>query len=497
MGIVATFFNTPDNARWIEATGKFHTPGVAVMEDSAMSDRLPAQQHAISAQVAVSQQRSGHVRYAVLAAIFSITVFNFADRSIMSVAGVQITEHFGLSPQQLGVIFSGFSWAYAIGQFPGGWLLDRFGAKRIYGLSIILWSVFTLLQGLVDSIASMGIDAVAAFFLLRFMLGIVESPAFPANSRIVATWFPIAERGFASSLFASAQYFAVVLFTPLMAWMTHAFGWQHLFLWMGLVGIVLGILWFVGYSDPSRNKWLGEAEKQWMREGDALVDLEAERRSHGAGLQWRDVACLFTSRMLWGIYLGQYCITALTSFFITWFPIYLVQSRGMSIVDAGMVAALPAMGGCTGGVLGGLFSDVLIRRGVPSSPARKMPFVIGMALSTTLVLSNYVSGDPAVIALMALAFFGKGFAAVGWGMIADTAPKDMMGLASGIFNGIGNLSGVLTPVVIGYVVALTHSFDDALWFVAAHALLAIVAVVVAGRFHRLSSPSEQRPLYCR
>lgn len=448
----------------------------------------PAAEHASTA----SGSKAGHVRYSILALIVFITVFNFADRSTMSVAGVQITEHFGLEPQQLGIIFSAFSWAYAIGQFPGGWLLDRFGAKRVYGASIILWSVFTLLQSAVDSLAGLGIDAVMAFFFLRFMLGLVESPAFPANSRIVAVWFPTNERGLASSLFASAQYFAVVIFTPLMAWITHSLGWQHVFLWMGLFGIGLGIIWFFTYNDPSRHRRLGSEEKQRMLRGGALVDLEADRRHDKVSFLWSDVPNLFRSRMLWGIYLGQYCITALTYFFITWFPIYLVQSRGMSIVNAGMVAALPAICGCMGGVLGGLFSDFLIRRGVNPSPARKAPFVIGMAVSTVLVLSNYVSSDIAVISLMGVAFLGKGFAAVGWGMIADTAPKNMIGFAGGIFNGIGNMSGVVTPIVIGYVVGMTHSFNLALWFVAAHALFAIFSIlVISGRFYRLPSPSEK------
>ena len=112
----------------------------------------------------------------------------------------------------------------------------------MYGLSLLLWSVFTMLQGTVGWLAVQGASATLALFVMRFMLGLVESPAFPANSRIVACWFPTAERGTASALFNSAQYMAVVLFTPAMAWLTHALGWEHVFLWMGLLGIALAAL---------------------------------------------------------------------------------------------------------------------------------------------------------------------------------------------------------------------------------------------------------------
>ena len=160
-----------------------------------------------------------------------------------------------------------------------------------------------------------------------------------------------------------------------------------------------------------------------MREGGALVDQEKERKKAKSKPTRAELAQLFTSRNLWVVYLGQYCITALTYFFITWFPIYLIKGRGMTIMEAGWVAALPAICGFTGGILGGFVSDCLIRRGVHPSRARKTPFVIGMALSTSLVLANYVDGNAAVIALMTLAFFGKGLAAVGW-CPAETHPNE-------------------------------------------------------------------------
>ena len=295
----------------------------------------------------------------------------------MSIAGTGVAHDLGLTPVQLGIVFSAFAWAYAIGQIPGGWLLDRFGARRVYGLSLLLWSVFTMLQGTVGWLAVQGASATLALFVMRFMLGLVESPAFPANSRIVACWFPTAERGTASALFNSAQYMAVVLFTPAMAWLTHALGWEHVFLWMGLLGIALAALWFAWYREPHGHPRVSDAERDYLRAHGALVDLEANRVRQQPRVSWHDVSQLFRHRNLWAIYVGQYCITALTYFFITWFPIYLIKGRGMTIMEAGWVAALPAICGFTGGVLGGVLSDWLIRRGMHPSKARKTPFVVG------------------------------------------------------------------------------------------------------------------------
>jgi D-galactonate transporter len=443
--------------------------------------------------------RVGRRRFVILALIFIVTVLNYADRATMSIAGTGVVKDLGLDPIMLGMIFSAFAWAYALGQIPGGWLLDKFGARRVYGCSLLLWSLFTMMQGTVGWMGLVGSTAAMTLFGMRFMLGLVESPAFPANNRIVSCWFPTSERGTASALFNSAQYMAVVVFAPLMAYLTHALGWEHVFIWMGALGLVATVFWFMLYREPLSDPKLSQAELDYMRDGGALVDLEANRKAVKPKLKMKEVAQLFNNRTLWAIYLGQYCITALTYFFITWFPIYLIKGRGMSIMEAGWVAALPAICGFSGGVLGGVVSDYLIRKGMHPSRARKTPFIIGMALASSLVSANYVDANWMVIALMALAFFGKGLAAVGWAVLSDTAPKGMVGLSGGVFNGIGNIAGIVTPVVIGYFVAATGAFNEALWFVAAHGLIGIFAyVVIAGRFERVvieETQPQDRPVH--
>ncbi|HEY2604959.1 MFS transporter [Paraburkholderia sp. RL18-103-BIB-C] len=422
------------------------------------------------------------VRYAILLLIFLITTLNYADRATLSVTGSAMRTAFSFDAIRMGYIFSAFSWAYVLSQLPAGWLLDRFGARRVYAASIFLWSLFTLLQSSIGLLGSAG-AAVAALFVLRFAMGAAESPAFPANAKVVASWFPTNERGTASAIFNAAQYFAAVVFTPLMAWLTHAFGWQAVYVVMGAIGLVLALTWLKVMKNPADHPRVSRAELEYIQNGGGVVtghhgneNARSNAIENAGG--WSLVRQLLGNRMLLGVYLAQYCINVLTYFFLTWFPIYLVQARGMTILQAGLVASLPAICGFSGGVLGGVLSDGLIRRGCSLTVARKVPIVGGMLLSVSIIGCNYVSTDWIVVALMSLAFFGKGIGALGWAVVADTSPKEALGLSGAIFNMFGNVAGIVTPIVIGYLVARTGSFNGALVFVGANALLTVFSYLV-------------------
>jgi ACS family glucarate transporter-like MFS transporter len=224
------------------------------------------------------------------------------------------------------------------------------------------------------------------------------------------------------------------------------------------------------------------------------IDRTTGTASKARALTWTGVVQLLKQRMLVGIYLGQFSITTLTYFFITWFPIYLVQARHLSILRGGFAAALPALCGSVGGVLGGVSSDSLLRHGRSLTFARKAPIIAGMLLSITMIACNYTNVQALVMFLMSLSFFGKGFGALGWTVIADTSPKELIGLNGGLFNLFGNIAGITTPIIIGYIVKKTGSFRDALIFVAGAALLAIFSyVVIVGDIKRLELQPEVRP----
>lgn len=425
------------------------------------------------------------VRYGILAMLFLVTIVNYADRATISLVGASLQADLGVSSVALGYIFSAFGWAYVLGQVPGGWLLDRFGSKRVYGAGILLWSLFTFLQGFVGLLGAQG--ALVALFVLRFLVGLFEAPSFPGNARIVAAWFPAAERGTASAVFNSAQYFATVLFAPLMGFIVFRLGWPHVFWLMGLLGLAVALLWQRVIHSPRSHPHLSADELRTIEAGGALVDMDAGHAGR-EGPRWAQALRLLRSRMMLGVYLAQYCINALTYFFLTWFPVYLVRERGLNILEAGLVASLPAVCGFVGGVSGGVFSDLLLRRGRSLTFARKLPIVCGMLLATSMVLCNYVETQWLVVALMALAFFGKGLGALGWAVVADTSPSDMAGLSGGVFNTFGNVASITTPIVIGYLVGATGSFAWALVFVGANAVVALLSyLLVVGEIRRLET----------
>lgn len=426
-----------------------------------------------------------NLRYYILSLIFAVTAVNYADRAIMSIAGPAMADELGLDPVALGYIFSAFGWSYALGQLPGGWILDRFGSKWVYAASITLWSVFTLLQGLVGFVT--GGAAFALLFALRFLVGLSEAPSFPANARLVSAWFPSSERGFASAVFNSAQYFATVIFAPFMAWIVHDFGWRNVFWVMGLVGFCVVVVWIRAIHAPRRHPRMSEQELALLREGGALLDSEEGSPATRKGPGWNVIRQLLTNRMLIGIYIAQYSITTLTYFFLTWFPVYLVKERGLSILQAGFAAVLPALCGFLGGILGGLISDRILKRTGSLTLARKIPIVAGLLLSTAIIVCNYVQSSVVVIALIALAFFGKGIGSLGWAVVSDTSPRQAPGLNAGLFNTFGNLAGISTPIAIGYIVkASGGSFAGALAFVALNAVVALVSyLLIVGRIERV------------
>jgi ACS family glucarate transporter-like MFS transporter len=443
----------------------------------------------MNADTLAPTQRPTRIRYLVIAFIFLITSINYADRSTFSMAGSAASAELGIGSVQMGFILSAFAWSYTIGQIPGGALLDRFGTRAIYASAIGIWSVFTFLQGFVGLIA--GLPVVATLFAMRFLVGIAEAPSFPGNARIVASWFPASERGTASAIFNSAQYFSIVAFAPLMGWLAHQFGWRSVFYVMGGFGVLAALAFLRFIHSPVRHRLINRAELDYIEQGGGVVRMEEAGRGP-ATFTWTNVRQLLTSRMLIGVYLGQYCINTLTYFFVTWFPIYLVKDRGLSILQAGFAAAAPAIFGFVGGILGGYLSDRLLARTGSLTLARKLPLLIGMLLATSIIACVHVDQEWLIVTIMSVAFFGKGVASLGWAVVSDTSPKELAGLTGGVFNTFGNMAGIVTPIVIGYLVHVSGSFDTALIYVGAHCLLTIFAYfVIVGRIERLELKQVQ------
>ncbi|CAJ0691685.1 putative glucarate transporter [Ralstonia edaphis] len=425
------------------------------------------------------------VRWFILSMIFIVTVFNYVDRATLSIAAPAMRHDLGFDAMAMGIAFSAFGWAYTAMQIPGGLLLDRFGARIVLGVSLLTWSALTFLQGYVHLFAA---SAFIVLFALRFLMGIAESPAFPCNSRLTVMWFPTQERGLATSVFQSAQYFALAAFTPIMTFTVSTWGWQYVFFTTGAVGVLLGLVWLRVVREPSRHARVNAAELQYISTGGGLPTMT----DGPSPFSWRQLKAISANRMMVGIYIGQFCLTSITWFFLTWFPTYLIEAKGMSILKVGVVAAIPAVAGCLGGMIGGLWSDWMLKRGFSLTAARKIPIITGLALSSSIVIANYVQSTAIVVLVMSIAFFAKGIGNLGWCIVGDVSPKKAMGVSGGIFNLCGNLASIVTPLAIGWMIKQTGSFEAALTYVAGVALAgAFSYLLVVGKLERL--PSEAAP----
>ncbi len=430
--------------------------------------------------------RTTHVRYLIIAILFAVSCFSYADRSALSQAATVMPKNLNLDPARIGYLFSGFGWAYALGQLPAGGLLDRFGSKRVYGISIILFSLFAFLVGWAGYLKAS--EVFTAIFLLRIFSGLAQAPVFPGNGRIVTAWFPADERGRASAIFNASQYFALPVFAPIFGWLIHVAGWQSCFWFMGALGAVFTFLWYTNIFGVKEHPRISPAEIELIERGGGLVntDQRTDANSGKNTLTWATVKMLLSHRMLVGVYIGQFCITTLTWFFLTWFPLYLAQARHMSVIKVGLAAAVPGLCGGVGGILGGVISDKLLGRGHSLSFARKLPIMAGMGLAMTMIFCNYASAQAMMLLFMSISFFGKGIGALGWTVIADTSPKGMVGMNGALFNLCGNMAGVTTPLIIGTIVEKTHSYNGALIFVSLIAFCVIISYgPIVGEIKRL------------
>jgi MFS transporter, ACS family, D-galactonate transporter len=418
--------------------------------------------------------RPSRARYMILFLLFMGTAINYLDRTNISVAAPAIQSDLHLSPAMLGLIFAAFGWTYAAMQIPGGLLLDRFGPRLIYGIAVILWSLFTLFQGFAKNFVS--------FIALRLGLGFSEAPAFPTNSRVIAAWFPQQERAFAVGVYTAAEYIILAASTPVLFWMLSSFGWSSIFFVTGGVGLIWAIVWFKFYRDPKDSKYINREEMDYIRQGGGFAESAGERQK----FSWSQARELFKHRQLWGIYIGQFAQSSTLYFFLTWFPTYLVQAKHMSIMKVGFYAAVPYIAALFGVLLSGYWSDKMLKRGYSLSVARKTPIVTGLLLCVPIVLANYTSSSDLIIAIMSVVFFAQGVTSITWTLVSDVAPRELIGLAGGVFSFAGNLSSIVTPLVIGFIVSATNSFDGALLFVASVAFLgALSYLFIVGNIRRI------------
>ncbi|CCE05971.1 Major facilitator superfamily MFS_1 [Bradyrhizobium sp. STM 3843] len=421
--------------------------------------------------------KSTNVRWIVGGLMWLAIAINYIDRTVLSAAAPHLSRELSIPADQMGFILSAFFWSYALLQIPAGWFADRFGQKIGLGASVALWSIATSATGLAAGFYSL--------FAMRLGLGIGEAGAYPSNAGIASKWFPDRERATISGLFDSASKFGGAIAMPLIVWLIALIDWRMTFVVIGAIGMVWAIVWWWFFTEtPEAHPMMNKSEVDYIRHNQIMKHGEDKAMP----MRWYE---LLRYRNIWAMCLGFFTINYISYFFITWLPTYLVKQKGMGMMEMGFVASLPLLCGLVAEIVAGLLSDRIVRsKRLSLTATRKLFLIAGLTMALCIGLAAIAESVWFAVALLCIAKAGTTVAASQvWALPGDVAPKNMTSVVAGLQNMVSNFGGVLGPIITGFIVAQTGSFNAALLFSAGVGFLGILNyALLLGKVRPIQAP---------
>lgn len=416
------------------------------------------------------------LRWLIAWLTMSGTAISYIDRANLAVSLPFMEHDLHIGKEVTGVLLACFFFTYAPGQLIGGRVVDAVGPRLAAGFATIWWSFFTAVNAVAGGLASL--------IVFRLGLGIGEAIAPPAFGKVVGRWFPLRERALAAAVFDSGSRLGTALALPIVTVIIAVFGWRASFLITGCLGLVWVVGWFRLYRDPREHPRLDPAELAYIEGGGARTVLPAGAAPAVRG-RWVD---LLRHRTIWGMMIGFFGLNFAFYFFITWFPSYLVEARGLSLLKTGFLGMIPPLAAFGAEFVGGWLSDRLTMRYGPTR-GRKIPIVVSMCLASSIALAAIVPSAGLAIGLLALSMSCLAIAASSiWSLPSDVAPTEaQVGSVGGLQNFASNLAGVLSPLVFGFF-AGSGPTAFVVPLVATGAVVVVGALsylVVCGRFEPL------------
>jgi MFS family permease len=420
-------------------------------------------------------------RYWVFLLLFLFNAIAYVDRVNMSVAGKPIAHEFGLSPVALGYLFSSFLWAYVLMMLPGGRLIDRWGTHVVASAAATVWSVAQMLTGAAGNFVVM--------LITRLGLGIGEAPFAPVTYGSVRSWSPYTERGTAVAAISAGSSLGLAFGAPVVAWLIQAASWRWSFVVTGAVGLAWVVVWRICVSTPEKTRWLPEAERELIL---AHRDAGIAPASHSGVGYLGLVRC----PAMWGLFISQGCLVYTVYLYMSWLPNYLQTARHLSMMGSGIYTAIPFLAASVVNILANWCGDRLLSAEAVRGGKRRLLVGLCLLLTSVGLLIPLVQSLTAVIALVTIAvsFANVGPAANG-ALVGDLlrSPADA-GRAFAFLVLGGNTFGLLAPIVTGYLVGATKSFDAA--FVAA-GVLALIGAAAAFALSRGTIGEVRGPRWAR
>ncbi|KUO97101.1 MFS transporter [Ferroacidibacillus organovorans] len=392
------------------------------------------------------KQKVGNLRWGIALLIGIGIIINYFDRTNLSVATKPLMQEYHLSSAQFGWVLSSFAWSYSILQIPVGALLDKIGVKWLVRVGTLIWSIATFMTA---AVGGMGL-----IILSRILLGAAEAPAFPGAAKATGYWFPLHERGLATSAFDAAAKFSNVIGVPLVALSVTQWGWRGGFYMTAILSLMYAVAYWIWYRDPGESNKLSETERAYIVEGGAQESGEAPG---GVG---RNLGYLLGRRKVWGLTLGFAAYGYTFYLLLTWLPGYLETQMHMTVLKSSMYTIVPWIFATIADiVIGGWLVDFLIKRGKNPTRVRKTLLIVGMILGLAVAGAGFTNSPQVAIVFITIALSGLAFSApIGWSIPAIIAPKGTVGLVGSIMNFFNNLMGILAPIITGYIAGGTGSF---------------------------------------
>ena len=390
-------------------------------------------------------RRIGNVRWGIAGLLGIGIVINYLDRVNISVATKPFEQEFHLTQTEMGIILSAYLWSYVLLQVPVGALLDRFGVTWPVRIGTFIWGLATYMTAIVSGLGLV--------ILSRILLGAAEAPIFPGAAKATGYWFPIKERGLATSAFDAAAKFSNVIGIPLVAVAVTFWGWRAGFYMTGTLSLLYCALFWIGYRDPSKSKRLAPEERTYIVEGGS------QQEGQNSGNLLANLGFLLRQPKVWGLTLGFMAYGYSFYLFLSWIPGYLQTALHMTVLKSGFYTIIPwVVATITDIVIGGWLVDALIRRGYDATRVRKTLFTAGLILGIAVIGAAFTTNANIAILWISIALGGLAFAApIGWSIPGLIAPKGTVGTVGSIMNFFNNLAGIIAPIAAGFIFDSTGS----------------------------------------
>jgi len=401
--------------------------------------------------------------------LFALSMINYMDRVALSIAARPIASEFKLTAIGMGYLFSSFVWSYTLFLLPMGFLIDRFGTRRMAGIGIFVWSAATALTGAAGSFVGL----IAA----RLVMGAGESTSNPVGAKVIRQWIPASERGMVTSMFNSGSYAGPAICSALLGALVAAFGWRLSFVIAGAIGFAWLTAWLAFFGDPEKVRWLKPVEREKiLRERDPVP---ATRANQTDAAEAGGLLALMRSRTLWGLAVTQGCNVYTQYLFLTWLPSYLQTTRHLDIAHTGLFAAVPYAASVLLCIVVGRLSDQYLKKGGVGTGRRRNAVALAMLTGATILAVPFISSLPGLLLVFSITLAGiASTTSLNFALLNDLLPgsRDVAKAMAFVVVG-GNIFGMIAPIATGYVVATTGSYDWA-FGIAGLLLLAGATVVL-------------------